>query len=43
MDKEQNKHQKYKTKCVFCGNEFITEKNTANEGICYKCREVRVY
>ena len=35
------KHQfqeKYKTNCVICGKLFVTMKNTANEGICYKCR-----
>lgn len=29
---------KYETKCIFCGKIFLTEKNTANEGICYSCR-----
>jgi len=31
---------KYKTKCVFCGCDCITETNTANEGICYNCRVI---
>lgn len=38
--KEIKRNKKYLTKCVFCGKEFITEKNTANEGICYSCRSV---
>jgi hypothetical protein len=29
---------KYKTNCVFCSREFITEKDTANEQVCYECR-----
>lgn len=29
--------KKYLTKCVICGK--ITETKTANEGICYSCRE----
>ena len=29
---------KYKTKCVICGFDCMTETNTANEGICYTCR-----
>ena len=36
--REMKGHNKYKTNCVFCGNTFITETNTANEGICYECR-----
>ena len=40
MNKKEKeyKEEKYLTKCVFCGKEFITIKNTANEGICYNCR-----
>lgn len=34
----KNQEIKYKTKCVFCGKEIITIKNTANEGICFNCR-----
>lgn len=36
--KKEYKTIKYKTKCGFCGMECITEKGTANEGICYSCR-----
>lgn len=40
MNKEQaQKEEKYKTKCVICGIEIITIKGTANEGICYNCRQ----
>jgi len=38
MPEKEYKEEKYLTKCVFCGKEFITIKNTANEGICYNCR-----
>jgi hypothetical protein len=31
---------KYKTKCIFCGNDCITTKGSANEKICYTCRVV---
>jgi hypothetical protein len=34
-----NESVKYKTKCAICGNDCITETHTANEGICYSCRE----
>ena len=42
MMEEEKQNKKYKTKCVFCGREFITERNTANEGICYPCRCVQL-
>ncbi len=32
--------EQYWTKCVFCRREFLTTKNTCNEGICLRCREV---
>ncbi len=35
---EEKQNKKYETKCVICDREFITERNTANEGICYPCR-----
>jgi len=37
---EKGIKKKYKTQCVFCGRSFITEVNTANEGICIDCRTV---
>ena len=30
--------KKYKTNCGICQREFMTEENTANEGICFECR-----
>jgi len=36
--KELKPLQKYKINCVICGVETITQKDTANEGICYNCR-----
>lgn len=32
------KGEKYETRCAFCNKKTITEKGTANEGICYMCR-----
>jgi hypothetical protein len=32
----------YKTKCVFCNREFVTTRNTANEGVCIQCRECKI-
>ena len=31
---------KYRTKCIFCGKEIVTIKDTCSEGICLSCREV---
>ena len=39
---EESGSTDYETKCVICNRDFITTKNTANEGMCIKCREIRV-